>query len=130
MTESTRPEYFARSSGECCASPARIESRMAARALSRVESGGDLEVVYHAAGETEVGLEKLGYKDPEFGSEATKLRVLRMGTLLLDMIDSSSGKVVWRGRGQDAAIPAPQAVERMVAQGVDQLFRLFPPQKP
>jgi hypothetical protein len=105
-----------------------IESRLAARGFSRVESGGDLAVVYHAAAENDVSLEKLGYKDPEFGTEATRVRVLRVGTVLVDVIDASTGKVVWRGHGRDATVPAPRAVERMIDEGIEQLFRQFPPQ--
>ena len=39
-----------------------IESRLAAHGLKRVENGGDLEIVYHAAGENQISTEKLGYK--------------------------------------------------------------------
>jgi Domain of unknown function (DUF4136) len=49
-----------------------IESRLAARGLSRVESRGDLEVVYHAADENKIGVEKLGYKQPDFEAQATQ----------------------------------------------------------
>src|SRR5262245_59244790 len=106
-----------------------IESRLAARGLSRVESAGDLEVVYHAAAESQVSLDRLGYKEPGFETEATRVRVLRAGTVLVDVIDARSGKVVWRGQARDATNPTPAAVELMIEGGVEELFRQFPPRK-
>ena len=105
-----------------------IESKLAARGLSRVESRGDLEVVYHAAAENKIGLEKVGYQQPGFEAEATRVRYLSVGTLLLDMIDAPSGKVVWRGEAKDATTPAPRAIERMIDEGIAQLLQDFPPE--
>jgi Domain of unknown function (DUF4136) len=106
-----------------------IESRLAARGLSRVESRGDLEVVYHVAAENKMGVENLAYKEPFFEGRATRIRYLSVGTLVLDMIDASSGKVVWRGEAQDATTPAPRAIERMIDEGIAQLLQDFPPEE-
>jgi hypothetical protein len=106
-----------------------IESTLAARGLSRVESRGDLEVMYHAAAENKIGVEKLGYSQPGFEGQATRIRYLSVGTLVLDMIDASSGKVVWRGEAQDATTPVPRAIERMIDEGIAQLLEDFPPEE-
>jgi len=106
-----------------------IESRLAARGLSRVESRGDLEVVYHVAAENKIGVENISYKEPFFEGRATRIRYLSVGTLVLDMIDASSGKVVWRGEAHDATTPAPRAIERMIDEGIAQLLRDFPPEE-
>src|SRR5262249_33545599 len=98
-----------------------IESRLATRGLARVESGGDLEVVYHAAAESKISVERLGYKEPEFENEATRVRYVRVGSVLVDMIDASNGKVVWRGQAKDAANPTARDVARMIDEGMDQL---------
>ena len=106
-----------------------IESTLAARGLSRVESRGDLAVVYHVAAENKIGVENLGYKMPFFEGRATRIRYLNEGTLVLDMIDTSTGKVVWRGEAHDATTPAPRAIERMIDEGIAQLLQDFPPEK-
>ena len=106
-----------------------IESRLAARGLSRVESRGDLEVVYHAAAENKLGVEKIDYEWPDFEAYATRIRFFSVGTLVLDMIDASSGKVVWRGEAHDATTPAPRAIERMIDEGIAQLLEEFPPEE-
>jgi hypothetical protein len=103
-----------------------IESGLAAHGLTKVQSGGDLEVVYHAAAESRISLENLGYKEPGFETEAKRIRYLRAGTVLLDVIDASTGKVVWRGQAQDATDPAPHAIERMIDDGIGKLLDLFP----
>lgn len=106
-----------------------IESRLAARGLTRVESGGDLDVVYHVTDESKIGVENLGYKQPFFEGRATRIRYLRMGTLVLDMIDASSGKVVWRGEAHDATTKDASDIERMIDEAVAQLLEDFPPEE-
>ena len=106
-----------------------IESGLAARGLSRVESRGDLEVVYHVAAENKIGVENLPYMQPFFEGRATRIRYLNVGTLVLDMIDASSRKVVWRGDARDATTPVPRAIERMIDEGVAQLLQDFPPEE-
>jgi hypothetical protein len=106
-----------------------IESRLAARGLSRVESGGDLEVVYHVAAENQIGVEIVGEKQPFFEAQATRIRHLSVGTLVLNMIDASSRKVVWQGEAHDATTPVPRAIERMIGEGIAQLLQDFPPEE-
>jgi hypothetical protein len=106
-----------------------IESGLAARGLIRVESGGDLEVVYHAAAENKIGVENLAYRQPGFDAQATRIRYLSVGTLLLDMIDAATKKVVWRGEARDSTTPAARAIERMIDEGVAGLLQDFPPEE-
>jgi hypothetical protein len=104
-----------------------IEARLAKSGLTRVESGGLLDVVYHAAGENQISTEKLGYKEPGFETEATRVRYVRKGSVLVDMIDTASGKVVWRGQAEDVANPTYTDVARKIDQALDKLFEHFPP---
>ena len=104
-----------------------IEARLAARGLARVEHGGLLEVVYHAAGENQISTEKLGYKEPGFETEAKRVRYVRAGSVLVDMIDVASGNVVWRGQADEVANPTYTDVVRKIDQALDKLFDHFPP---
>jgi hypothetical protein len=106
-----------------------IETRLKARGLERLESGGALEVVYHAAGENQISVEKLGYKEPEFETEAARVHYVRVGTVLLDMIDASTGKVVWRGQAKGAANPDYKDITRKIDGAIEKLFEHFPPGK-
>ena len=106
-----------------------IEARLAARGVTRVDKGGHLEVVYHAAGDSQISVDKLGYKEPSFQTEATRVRYVRSGSILLDMIDAASGKVVWRGQAQEVADPTYTDVIRKIDQVMDKLFERYPPGK-
>jgi len=106
-----------------------IEARLTARGMTRVEKGGTLEVVYHAAGENQISVDKLGYKEPSFQTEATRVKYVRAGSILLDMIDAASGKVVWRGQAQEVADPTYTDVIRKIDSTMDKLFEHFPPGK-
>jgi len=103
-----------------------VETRLAGRGLTRVEQGGDLEVVYHAAGENKIGTESLGYKEPEFQTEAKRITYVRVGTVLMDMIDASTGKVVWRGEAEGVANPVYKDILTKVDSSVEKLFEHFP----
>jgi hypothetical protein len=106
-----------------------IEARLTAHGITRVEKGGNLEIVYHAAGDNQISVDKLGYKEPSFQTEATRVRYVRSGSILLDMIDAASGKVVWRGQAQEVADPTYTDVIRKIDQTMDKLFEHFPPGK-
>ena len=103
-----------------------VEKRLAARGLTRVEEKGDLQVVYHAAAENQINLEKLGYKEPDFQTEATKVTYVKVGTVLLDVIDAASGRVVWRGQAEGVANPSYKDIERKIDDAVEKLFLNFP----
>ena len=104
-----------------------LEARLAKGGLTRAESGGLLDVVYHAAGENQISTEKLGYKEPGFETEAKRVRYVRAGSVLVDMIDVASGKVVWRGQVDEVANPTYTDVKRKIDQALDKLFEHFPP---
>jgi hypothetical protein len=104
-----------------------IESRLSARGFSRVEKGGDLDVVYYVGAENKLGVETIIDNQPFWEGRATRIRYLSEGTLVLDMIDASTGKVVWRGQAHDATTPAARAIEHMIAEGIAQLLEDFPP---
>ena len=74
-------------------------------------------------------MENIGYKQPFFEGRATRIRYLNVGTLVLDMIDASSRKVVWRGEAHDATAPGPRAIERMIDEGIAQLLEDFLPEE-
>jgi hypothetical protein len=104
-----------------------IEKQLETRGLRRLEQGGDLAVVYHAAGETQISVEKLDYKAPGFVTEGSKVQAVRAGTVLADIINSSTGEVVWRGEATGASDPSAAAVERGINEAVEKLFKDFPP---
>jgi hypothetical protein len=104
-----------------------IEAKLEAAGLQRKDSGGDLQVTHHAAADHRIGVKALGYEQPDFEIESTRVSYVVVGTVLVDMIDAGTGKVVWRGRAQGVANPAPRDVERRISEAIAQLFEHFPP---
>ena len=59
---------------------------------------------------------------------ATTVRTdLRVGTLVLDVFDAGSKKLVWRGTAKDTLAPDQETNRRKLQQAVTRLFKGFPP---
>jgi len=102
-----------------------IESGLAARGISRVDSAGGLLVVYHASKTTEIALEPVRNAA---GSTPTGLRYVEKGSLVVDMVDAASGNVVWRGHAGGALkVGGPSEIAEQVKTAVEKLLEDFPP---
>jgi hypothetical protein len=65
-----------------------------------------------------------------FGPEAsTTVENYRVGTLVLDMYDTQSKRLVWRGTATDTLSEKPESNEKKLDKSVDELFEHFPPKK-
>jgi hypothetical protein len=85
-----------------------VDRELAARGLEQLPSGGDLGVVYHAAIEGRMDVYNVdrsyGYR-PYWGWAGpvyteTHVRYFDEGTLILDLVDMSTQKLVWRASAQ------------------------------
>lgn len=101
-----------------------IESGLAARGLSRVDEKATLLVVYHASHTNEIDMSQLKYGSPP---TKTGVRYLQKASLLLDMVDAASGKVVWRGYATGVLRYGPQEIADQVKAAVDGMLASFPP---
>ena len=105
-----------------------IEKGLGARGLSRVDSKASLLVAYHASRTTETGFGKARYPDPSF--EKGTRPPFQKGSLVLDMLDADSGRVVWRGHATDAMSYGPNEIAAQVASAIEKLLASFPPPSP
>ena len=101
-----------------------IESGLAARGISRVDSAGGLLVVYHASKTTEIALEPV---KNAAASTPTGIRYAERGSLVVDMLDAASGNVVWRGHAGGALKFGPNEIAEQVKTAVEKLLENFPP---
>lgn len=122
---------------------ARIEKlvteQLAAKGLRVAESSPDLFVVTHASSELrqELRVNDYGYSyGPGYyrwGSGYHGYEVdtytYRQGTLIVDLVDAKTGKLVWRGEGTDSfnENPDPQRVEKKIAKVLSRMFQSYPP---
>ena len=113
-----------------------VERELAARGFRRVEPGGhpDFLVDYFGwslertdAKVTGSGLVASGYSYDPGGHAAavTEVRTIRDGTLIIEFLDATTRKRIWRGTATDSVVAGagPAAVES----GVVQLLENFPP---
>jgi hypothetical protein len=111
-----------------------IDAELAAKGLTKVESGGDLVVVTHASAQVEqrVDVDQYGYGGPTWGryrSATTSVNVytVKVGHLLVDMLDGQSRKAVWRGEASDLVSDKSEKNAAKIAKIVPKLFKKFPP---
>jgi hypothetical protein len=104
-----------------------IEKGLAARGLSQVDGDATLLVVYHASRTTQIDVSTFEYAATP---SKTGLRYVQKASLLVDMLDGDSGKVVWRGHASGALRYGPPEIAEQVKAAVDALLTSFPPGAP
>ena len=104
-----------------------IEKGLAARGLSRVDAGATLFVVYHAARTTQIDIAPLNSASP---APPTGIRYVQKGSLLVDLLDAASGKVVWRGQAAAVLRYGPKEIAAQVDAAMEEMLARFPPSAP
>lgn len=109
-----------------------IEKGLAARGYERVNTGVEpqLLVHYHASVNQKVDVDKAdhpyGYC---YGDCEARIVEFEQGTLVLDIVDAGTKKVVWRGWAQDAMngiINDQDRLDRKVDESVSRMMLLMP----
>jgi hypothetical protein len=108
-----------------------VERNLAAKGFVRAVSGTpDLLVHYHASVNERMDVyeadNRYGYC---YADCQPQVSTYEQGTLILDMVDSKTNKVVWRGWAQDTmngVIDNQDRLEKQVKEGVTKMMRLLP----
>ena len=108
-----------------------IEKRLAAKGYERALTGQpDLLVHYHASVNQKVEVyeadARYGYA---YGDGRPQFTDYEQGTLVVDVVDAKTSKVVWRGWAQDVmngVIDNQDRLEGQVEQGIDKMMLLMP----
>ena len=108
-----------------------IEKRLAAKGYERALTGEpDLLVHYHASVNQKVDVYEVdtryGYC---YGNCQPQVVDFEQGTLVIDVVDAATGKVVWRGWAQDVmngVIDDQRRLEKQVDESVDKMMVLLP----
>jgi hypothetical protein len=100
-----------------------IEKGLAARGLTRVDSGATLFVVYHASRTTQIDLVPLKSASPV---PPTGIRYAQKGALVIDLLDAQSAQVVWRGHAAGVLRYGPKEIEAQVIAAVDEMLAGLP----
>ena len=114
-----------------------IESQLGAKGLTRVESNADLTVVFHCSvtERTQLNTTSLdgwgwgGWRRRGGGGTAiTHVERIPVGTLIVDIGDSSTKRYIWRGTATKTISSKPDKNAKAIDPAVKKMFEKFPPQ--
>lgn len=111
---------------------AAVELELAAKGLRRVTGSPDLLVHYHASIRQRVDVvqadEVRGYSFPRM-RETERVVEFDEGTLILDVAEAATKKILWRGWSQTdvgGLLNDPRAMERRINESIGRMMRSFP----
>ena len=110
---------------------AAVDAQLKAKGLTRVDTGGDVSVTYHAAADKQMDVQSFssgGHYSCWGGcSTSTTVTNVTVGTLIVDLVDAKQDKMLWRGSATDTVSDNPAENEKKVNDGVKKMFENFPP---
>jgi hypothetical protein len=108
-----------------------VEKKLAAKGFERAVSGvPDLLVHYHASVNQKLDVYEVDHQYGYcYGNCQPQVVDYELGTLVIDVVDTKTNKVVWRGWAQDAmngVIDNQARLEKQVDEGVTKMMMLLP----
>ena len=104
-----------------------IEHQLAARGLQRVDTGADLYVTYSGVLKETASLEGFGTGGRWMGGSFSIDRVTKQeGTLVVEVSDAKSARLVWRGMATETVSDKTNKNISKLEKIVEKMFREFP----
>jgi len=108
-----------------------IETELAAKGWTHVPAGGDVSIVAvgttHERETLETFYTGLGWRWRGFGEAITEAQPYRVGTLVVDMFDTTTMRLIWRGSASDVLASKPEKNVKELEKDVRKMFEHFPP---
>jgi Domain of unknown function (DUF4136) len=119
---------------------AAVNSALAAKGWTQVESGGNVSIMameitkdhrtlntYYDNFGGGWGWRRGGGFGDSFGDATTTEDTYRVGTLVVDLFDTNSKKLIWRGSSSDTLSDKSEKNIKNLDKGVEKMFDRFPP---
>ena len=125
-----------------------IEAQLAAKGLTKVEGDADLTVVYHCAVTQKTQLNTTSYGGWGWGpgwrrgwgwgwrgwgglggNAITQVERIPVGTLIVDIGDSTNKRYIWRGTASNTISSKPDKNAKAIDGEIKKMFEKFPPEK-
>jgi Domain of unknown function (DUF4136) len=111
-----------------------VNSALEAKGWTQVESGGDVSIVAMEMTQSHQTLNTYydnfgggwGWRGG-FGDATTTESTYKVGTLVVDLFDSNTKKLIWRGSASDTLSDKSDKNIKNLNKGVEKLFDRFPP---
>ena len=118
-----------------------VNAALAAKDWTQVDSGGDVSIVAMEIARNQQTLNTFydgfgggwGWRrfgGGGFGEATTTTETYRVGTLVIDLFDTKTKKLLWRGTSSDTLSNNSNQNIKNLDKGVDKLFKQFPPGSP
>ena len=112
-----------------------VNSALAAKGLTPVASGGDVAIVAIEMTKNQQTLNTFydgfggGWRwGGGFGNATTTVDNYKVGTLVVDLFDANSKKLIWRGSSSDTLSDKSDKNIKNLDKGVQKMFDHFPPE--
>lgn len=108
---------------------AAINSQMAAKGLRQVQSNPDVFLTYSAGVRPEKSATVMGTGRFRMGGGMGTINqnISNTGTLVVDMSDAGTRKLVWRGAASDTLSDKPDKNSKKIEKAVEKMFKKYPP---
>jgi len=110
-----------------------VNGSLAAKRLTEVQSGGDISIVAMEVTHNQQTLDTFynnfggGRRFGGFGDATTTIETYKVGTLVVDLVDTTTKKLVWRGSASDTLSDKSEKNIDNLDKGVVKMFKKFPP---
>ena len=115
-----------------------VDAQLAAKGWTKVDSGGDVAIVAIKTTQTQRSLQTFydgmgggwGWRrfgGGGFGEATTTEQDYKEGTLVVDMYDAKTKRLIWRGSAEDTLSSNANKNEKNLDKGVAKMFKKFPP---
>lgn len=111
-----------------------VNSVLAAKGLTEVPSGGDVAIVSIEMTHNQTTLNTFydgfgrGWRWGGFGDATTTVDTYKVGTLVVDLFDANTKKLIWRGSASDTLSDKSSNNIKNLDKGVQKMFAHFPPE--
>ena len=113
-----------------------VDSALSAKGWTLVPSGGDVEVFAIETTQNQQTLDTFynGFGGGRrwggfggFGNATTTVDTYQVGTLVVDLFDAKTEKLIWRSSSSDTLSDNPDKNTKNLGKGVNKMFQHFPP---
>ena len=109
-----------------------VDRALTAKGWSQVPSGGDVSLVAVGTTHEKPTLRTFydgfdGWLWGGFADATTYVEDYTVGTLVVDMFDTNSKRLLWRGSASDVLSGKPEKDEKKLEKAVSKMFEHFPP---
>jgi uncharacterized protein DUF4136 len=110
-----------------------VSAALTAKGLSQVDSGGDISIVAVGMSTTQQRLDTFyngfgrGWRWGGFGDSTTNVENYKVGTLVVDLFDSKTKELLWRGSASDTVSNKSANNIKNLNKGVQKMFDKYPP---